>query len=449
MEQIINAVNGVLWDYVLLFLLCGTGIYFTFRLRFVQLTKFKAAFKETFGSLKWKGNQADKDGMSSFQSFTTAVAAQIGTGNLAGAATAIVCGGPGAVFWMWVSAFFGMATIFAEATAAQKYKTYLDGKVTGGPAYYIRAAFKGKKGKVLAAAFSVFTILALGFIGNMVQSNSIAEAFHNAFDISPIIVGLIIAVLALYVFTGGVKRIAGLTEKLVPIMAVFYILGAVIILILNYQHIPDALRQIFVGAFQPSAIGGGVLGITVQKAMRFGIARGLFSNEAGMGSTPHAHAVAKVKHPCDQGLVAMIGVFVDTFIVLTLTALVIITSGITGNDQMTGIVLTQSAFVQTFGPFGNIFIAICLLFFAFSTIIGWYFFGEANVKYLFGEKAVGIYSILVCCCLVVGSALNVTFVWNMSDTFNGFMVLINTTALLVLSGGVAAIYQSYRDKFNS
>lgn len=444
MEQIINAVNNILWDYVLLFLLCGTGIYFTFRLRFVQLTRFKDAFMSTFGSLKLKGKQADKDGMSSFQSFTTAVAAQIGTGNLAGAATAIVCGGPGAVFWMWVSAFFGMATIFAEATAAQKYRTYVDGKVTGGPSYYIRAAFKGRLGKILAGAFSVFTILALGFIGNMVQCNSIAEAFHNAFHINPIVVGLVTAILALFVFTGGVKRIAGLTEKLVPVMAVFYILGAGIILVLNFHQIPDAFKQIFIGAFNPTAIGGGVMGITVQKAMRFGIARGLFSNEAGMGSTPHAHAVAKVKHPCDQGLVAMISVFIDTFVVLTLTALVIITSGIMGNDQMTGIVLTQSAFVQTFGSFGNIFIAICLLFFAFSTIVGWYFFGEANVRYLFGDRAVGIYSILVCCCLVVGSALNVSLVWNMSDTFNGFMVVINTVSLLILSGSIAALYRGYK-----
>lgn len=441
----VACINSFLWDFLLLFLLCGTGLYFTIRFRFVQITKFKESFIFTFGSLKW-GEKAGKEGMSSFQSLATAIAVQVGTGNLAGAATAIVLGGPGAIFWMWVSAFLGMATVFAEATAAQQYKTVADGQVTGGPAYYIRAAFRGKLGKILATLFSVLLILALGFMGTMVQSNSIGEALQKAFSLPPFVTGLIVAVFSGFIFLGGIQRIASITEKIVPIMALCYIIGSVAILVLNAQQIPEAFRQIFVGAFHPGAVGGGVLGITVQKAMRYGVARGLFSNEAGMGSTPHAHAVAKVKHPCDQGAVAMMGVFIDTFIVLTLTALVIITSGLHGSAGYTGIALTQGAFAASFGSFGSIFIAVCLLFFAFSTIIGWYFFAEINVKFLFGEKAVKIYAVLVCACIVAGALLDVSQVWSLADMCNGFMVIPNLLALLALSGGLAASYHAYNDE---
>lgn len=439
----VSNVNSFLWDFLLLVLLCGTGLYFTLRLRLVQVTRFKDIFKDTFGSMKLKGEKAGREGMSSFQSLTTAVAAQVGTGNLAGAATAIVLGGPGTIFWMWVSAFLGMATVFAEATAAQQYKTVVNGKVTGGPAYYIHMAFRGKFGKILAVLFSVFLILALGFMGSMVQSNSISESLNNAFGLPPLVSGLAIAFLSAFVFLGGVQRIASLTEKVVPAMAVFYIIGAIIVLIINAQQIPEAFRQIFVGAFNPEAIGGGIAGITVQKAMRYGVARGLFSNEAGMGSTPHAHAIAKVKHPCEQGVVAMMGVFIDTFVVLTLTALVIITSGLYADGEITGIVLTQSAFSAALGSFGDSFIAVCLLFFAFSTIVGWYFFGETNVKFLFGDKAVKIYAALVCLCVACGPLLDVTQVWSLADMCNGFMVIPNLLALLALSGGIAAVYRTY------
>lgn len=396
--------------------------------------------------MKLRGEKAGSDGMSSFQSLATAIAAQVGTGNLAGAATAIVSGGPGAIFWMWASAFLGMATVFAEATAAQQYKTKADGKVTGGPAYYIRAVFRGHFGKILAVVFSVFLIFALGFMGSMVQSNSISESLNNAFGVPPLLTGMIIAILSGCIFLGGVQRIASITEKIVPLMAFCYIIGSVAVLLINIRKIPDAFYQIFVGAFNPQAIGGGVLGITVQKAMRFGVARGLFSNEAGMGSTPHAHAIARVKHPCDQGSVAMMGVFIDTFIVLTLTALVIITSGLHGNGEFTGIVLTQSAFSAALGSFGNVFIAVCLLFFAFSTIIGWYFFGEMNVKFLFGEKAVKIYAALVCVCIVFGTFLDVGHVWSLADMCNGLMVIPNLLALLALSGGIASLYRAYSDE---
>ncbi|MCI8514352.1 MAG: sodium:alanine symporter family protein [Lachnospiraceae bacterium] len=439
-ENIVSAVNEFLWDYALLFLLCGTGIYYTIRLRFVQVRKFGTGVKRLFGSFSLNGQKAGKDGMSSFQALTTAIAAQVGTGNIAGAATALASGGPGAILWMWLSAFFGMATIYAEAVLAQKFKTVNEeGHVTGGPIYYIKAAFRnGALAKFMAGFFSVAIILALGFMGNMVQSNSIGVSFHNAFGVPSIAVGIAIAVIAAFIFLGGVKRIASVTEKLVPIMALLYIIGCGAILVMNASQVGEAFRQIFVMAFNPQAALGGVAGVTVQKAMRFGVARGLFSNEAGMGSTPHAHALAKVEKPEDQGILAMIGVFIDTFIILTLTALVILSTGVLSSGE-TGPELAQMAFNTAFGNFGNVFIAICMLFFAFSTIVGWYFFGEVNVKALFGPKATRIYAAIVVIFVLVGSALKVGLVWDMSDMFNGLMVIPNLLALLLLSGTVVKI----------
>lgn len=385
------------------------------------------------------GKQADKDGMSSFQALATAIAAQVGTGNIAGCATALISGGPGAIFWMWLSAFFGMATIYGEAVLAQKFKTRSEtGEVIGGPVYYIRQAFKGGFGKFLAGFFAVAIILALGLMGNMVQSNSIGDAFYNAFGVNKLIVGIIIAAIAAFIFLGGMKRIASVTEKMVPIMAALYIVGSLVVIIANIKNIPNVFYQIFVGAFNPTAVLGGAAGITVKAAMRFGVARGLFSNEAGMGSTPHAHAVAKVDKPEEQGIVAMIGVFLDTFVVLTLTALVILSTNSLGSGAE-GVALAQLAFSKVFGNFGGVFIAICLLFFAFSTIIGWYFFGEQNIKYLFGQKAVKIYALLVVIFVIIGSTLKVDLVWNLSDLFNGIMVFPNLLALLALSGLVVAI----------
>lgn len=436
--DVVNAVNKVLWDYLLLFLLCGTGIYFTIRLKFIQVRKFKEGFRRLFGGLKLNGKKAGAEGMSSFQALTTAIAAQVGTGNIAGAATAIVSGGPGAIFWMWVSAFFGMATIFGEAVLAQKYKTTVDGEVTGGPIYYIRAAFRGKFGKFLAVFFSIAVILALGFMGNMVQSNSIGVAMQSAFGIPAVAVGIVVAVIAGFIFLGGVKRIAWVTEKIVPFMALIYIVGCVTILCMNYAMVGEAFRQIFVMAFAPQSVAGGVIGITVQKALRFGVARGLFSNEAGMGSTPHAHAIAKVKNPQDQGVMAMMGVFIDTFIILTLTALVILSTGVLSSGK-DGTELAQAAFHSAFGYIGDVFIAVCILFFAFSTIIGWYFFGQINVKALFGKKATKIYALLVVIFVVIGSAQQVDLVWNLSDLFNGLMVIPNLLGLLALSGLVVKI----------
>ena len=434
----IEQASDILWNSLLLFLLVGTGVFFTIRLRGVQLRRFGEGFHRVFGNFTLRGKKADDQGMSSFQALATAIAAQVGTGNITGCATALVSGGPGALFWVWVSAFFGMATIYAEAVLAQRYRTTVNGKVTGGPAYYIRAAFKGTFGKVLAGVFSVLIILALGFMGNMVQSNSIGDAFHNAFGMSHLAVGIVVALIAAFIFLGGVQRIAAVTEKIVPIMAAFYIVGCVVILVMNYKALPNAFTQIFVLAFNPQAMAGGVAGVTVQQAMRFGVARGLFSNEAGMGSTPHAHALAKVNHPREQGAVAILGVFIDTFVVLTLTGLVLITSGLIP-EGLTGTALTQAAFSQTFGGFGPVFIAICMFFFAFSTIIGWYFFGQSNFKALFGEKALPVYSVIVVVFILVGSTLKVDLVWAMADFFNGLMAVPNLLALLALSGVVVAI----------
>jgi len=438
-ETIVNTVNTVLWDYALLFLLCGTGIFFTFKLKFIQIRKFTEGMKSVFSCFNLEGEKADKSGMSSFQALTTAIAAQVGTGNIAGAATAIASGGPGAIFWMWIIAFFGMATIYAEAVLAQKFK-HVDenGNVTGGPVYYIKAALKGTFGKFLATFFSVAIILALGFMGNMVQSNSIGSSFQTAFGVNPLIVGIACAVVSAFIFVGGRARIASITEKMVPLMALLYIVGSSIVIFCCRDAIFDSFRLIFTMAFAPQSVIGGAAGITVKSAIRFGVARGLFSNEAGMGSTPHAHAIAKVEHPHDQGVVAMIGVFIDTFIVLTFTALVIISTGV-WSSGLTGAALAQSAFCTVFGEFGNVFIAICMLFFAFSTIIGWYFFGETNVKYLLGQKYVKVYSVIVCLFIAVGSCLKVDLVWNLTDMFNGLMVLPNLLALLALSKAVSTV----------
>ena len=434
---IVKQVSDFVWDNLLLYLLVLTGVLFSIRTRFVQVRHLGAGFKRMFGSFSLNGKKADHEGMSSFQALTTAIAAQVGTGNITGCATALASGGPGAIFWMWLSAFFGMSTIYGEAVLAQKYKTVgEDGHVTGGPIYYIKARFKGGFGTFLAGFFSIAIIFALGFAGNMVQSNSIGDSFHNAFGISPLIVGVICAAIAAFIFLGGVKRIASVTEKLVPIMALFYILGCIVILCINHAALIDSIKSIFIGAFQPQALAGGIAGVTVKEAMRYGVARGLFSNEAGMGSTPHAHALAKVDKPQDQGIIAMVGVFIDTFIILTLTALVILTSGALSTGA-TGSVLAETAFNQAFGQFGSVFIAICMLFFAFSTIIGWYFFGEVNVKALFGKKAVKIYAALVVVCVILGSSLKVDLVWNLSDLFNGLMVFPNLIALIALSGVVA------------
>lgn len=444
MQEIVAKINEFLWGNFLIILLLGTGIYFTFKLNFIQLRKFSEGIKQVTGSVNLKGKSADRNGMSSFQALATAIAAQVGTGNLAGAATAIVSGGPGAIFWMWVSAFFGMSTVYVEAILGQVFKRRVNGQVTGGPAYYIEESLKSRKlSKGLAIFFSVACILALGLMGNAVQANSISVAFNSAFGVSPLLIGVIVSILSGFVFFGGIKRIASVTEKIVPIMAGLYILACVIIIVINYKEIIPAISSIFVSAFNPKAALGGALGVSMKQAIRYGVARGLFSNEAGMGSTPHAHAIAKVEHCGEQGIVAMITVFIDTFVVLTGTALVIITSNVSEGE---GIVLTQNAFIKSLGSYGDVFIAICLFFFAFSTIIGWYFFGEANVRYLFKSKySINIYRAIVMIMIVIGSILKVGLIWEIADMFNGMMVLPNLIALLALGKYARTSMKEYEE----
>ena len=443
LQALVEKGTDFLMSFLLIVILVGTGIYYTIRLRFIQIRRFGQGCRLVFGNFSMKGEKHEKGEMTPFQSLATAIAAQVGTGNLAGAATALIGGGPGAIFWLWVSPFFGMATIYSEAVLAQEYKTEVDGQVTGGPVYYIKAAFKGRFGRILAGCFAVFIILALGFMGNMVQSNSIGAAFSEVFtyyhiNVPPVAVGAVIALLSLFIFLGGTKRLASVVEKLVPVMAGFYIVGSLILIGMHITHLPEALRLILVGAFQPDAVVGAGAGITVREAIRYGVARGLFSNEAGMGSTPHAHARAKAKSPHHQGLCAMISVFIDTFIILNLTVFSILTTGAMASGK-DGTALTQEAFMQSFGPLGLIFVAVCLLFFAYSTILGWHFFGQINAEYLFGKKAARVYSLLVVVFIVIGSALKVDLVWALADFFNGLMVIPNAMALLALSGVVAGI----------
>ncbi|MBE5737636.1 MAG: sodium:alanine symporter family protein [Clostridiales bacterium] len=441
-------VNSYLADYILIVLLIGVGLFYTIKTRFVQIRCFGQGMKNVFGNIKLKGGK-QKSGMSSFQAFATAVAAQVGTGNIIGASGAILTGGPGAIFWMWIIAFLGMATIYAEAVLAQKTKEIdAEGNVQGGPVYYIKQAFKGKFGKFLAGFFAVAIVVALGFIGSMVQSNSIGEAVSNATGIPTWVVGIVIAILAALIFIGGTSRLASVTEKIVPIMALIYIVGSLIVIGCKITDLPQAFGMIFRYAFTPQAIIGGSFGAALKIAISQGAKRGLFSNEAGMGSTPHAHAQANVKTAHEQGTVAIVGVFIDTFIVLTLTSLVVIITLYAGNGILsTGVIpenisknnLVATAVSSIFTDaslgvqIGSIFVAICLTFFAFSTIISWNMFGKINFNYLFKKKGTIIYSIISILFILLGSFLKNDLVWELTDFFNYLMVLPNVVALFCLS----------------
>ena len=445
--SIVQKINMYLSDYILIILLVGTGLYFTVRTKFVQIRCFKEGWNGVFKNVKLFGGKQER-GLSSFQALTTAVAAQVGTGNIIGASGAILVGGPGAIFWMWIIAFFGMATIYAEAVLAQETKQVdADGTVHGGPVYYIKRAFPNGFGKFLAGFFGVATILALGFMGSMVQSNSIGETVSNATGVAPWIVGAVLTAIAALIFLGGIKRIASVTEKLVPIMAVLYIFGGLALIVINIRNLPEAIGMIFKYAFMPNAIIGGSIGYALKTAISQGAKRGLFSNEAGMGSTPHAHALADVKKPHDQGVVAMIGLFFDTFVVLTMTALIVITTLYAGNGPLAagaaeGISksnMVQLAFSMSFGEkLGPIFVAVCLFFFAFSTVLSWNYFGKVNVEYLFGKKAIPVYSVLALVFIFLGSCLSNDLVWELTDMFNQLMVLPNALALIALGSLVVA-----------
>ncbi|MBQ8566128.1 MAG: sodium:alanine symporter family protein [Clostridia bacterium] len=485
MLKVVNFINDYLSGYILVFLLVAVGLYYTIKTRFVQVRCLGEGFKKVFS----KNNGSGKNGLSSFQALATAVAAQVGTGNIVGACGAILVGGPGAIFWMWIIAFLGMATNYAEAVLAQKTKVVDEnGEVHGGPVYYIKKAFTGKGGKFLAGFFAVAITIALGFIGAMVQSNSITSnvaGVFKSFDVNisdyTWIIGIALAALAAAIVLGGIKRIASVTEKIVPIMAVLYLLGGILVLCVNIKNVPAAIGIIFKYAFVPQALIGGGFGAAIVKAIQKGAQRGLFSNEAGMGSTPHAHAQADVKDPHDQGVAAMIGVFIDTFVVLTMTALIVLCTLYTGDGPFANISgdlvdltgksfkdivgavgytdgnMVQHAFQMTFGKLfgaaagdiiGSIFVAVCLFFFAFSTIISWNFFGKVNFNYLFGKKALVVYSVLSIGCVFLGSIGSNDLVWGLSDLFNNLMVIPNVLALFALGSMVYGRFQKNKNEIS-
>ena len=458
-ETILNIVakaNAYLSDYILIILLVGVGLFYSFKTKFVQVRCFGEGMKRVFGDFKLKGDK-NQSGLSSFQALATAIAAQVGTGNIVGASGAILVGGPGAIFWMWIIAFLGMATIYAEAVLAQETRIKdADGEIHGGPVYYIKKAFPNGFGTFLAFFFAIAAVLALGFMGSMVQSNSIAESCNNAFGIPVWAVGVIIAAISAFIFLGGIQRIASVTEKMVPFMAGIFLVGGLVVLCIKIKFVPTTIGMIFKYAFTPDALIGGGIGYALKTAISQGAKRGLFSNEAGMGSTPHAHAMANVEKPHDQGVAAMIGVFIDTFVVLTMTALVVITCLYTGNGPLANLssdayiaatsgeaaIVAKTTAMQTavssaipWGNFGNIFVAVCLLFFAFSTIIGWNFFGKLNVQYLFKNKkwATVLYSVIAIVFIFLGSILKNDLVWELTDFFNYLMVIPNSISLFALS----------------
>ena len=454
---IVCDINTYLSNYILVFLLIGVGLWYSIRTRFVQVRCFGEGMRKVFGNLSLNGKKHDS-GMSSFQALATAIAAQVGTGNIVGASGAILTGGPGAIFWMWVIAFFGMATIYAEATLAIETRVKnKDGSIHGGPVYYITTAFKGGFGKFLATFFAIAIILALGFMGCMVQSNSIGECFQTAFGIPSWIVGVVLVIICGIIFLGGVQRLAAVTEKVVPIMAAIFLLGGLVVLAVRIKYIPATFGMIFKYAFEPQAIVGGTFGYAIKQAVSQGAKRGLFSNEAGMGSTPHAHAQANVATPHDQGVVAMVGVFIDTFVVLTLNALVIICTLYTADGPLangyvgdvTSVLsktnLAQTAFGSVMGAgLGAKFVAICLFFFAFSTVLSWNLFGKINAIWLFGRKNAKtctviytlIYTLIALVFILLGTMMSNDLVWELTDMFNNLMVIPNAIALFALTGMV-------------
>ena len=434
--EFIRQLNTHFIGPALVFLLLGTGIFFTLRLHFVPryylrtIRKFMAAPHD-------RSKASRTTGMSPLQALATAIASQVGTGNIVGVAMALLMGGPGALFWLWVSAILGMSTNFAEAILGQLYKTRTtDGHIVGGPAYYIR---DGLHAKWLARLFAVCFIIALGMIGIMVQANSISSAVVSIFphSVSPIWVGVVLALFVGKVLAGGIARIASFAERIVPLMAGFFMLGCLIYIGMHVSALPHAVADILKYAFTPKAGVGGAAGIAVMTAVRYGISRGLFSNEAGLGTTPHAHAIAKVHNSYEQGMMAVIGISVD-LLVCTFTGLVLLLSGVLdAPDGMVGVHLMQAAFCGSFGSIGNWFIALSLFFFAMSTVVGWYFFAAQNVRYLFGEAPIKVYRYLVMILVVVASIVEVPLIWELADTFNFFIVIPNVIAIVWLSPQVS------------
>jgi len=431
--------NGIVWGPPMLILIVGTGIILTWQVNFLQVRHFAYIMKNTLMKIFDK-EQLTKNEVSPFQALSTAVAATVGVGNIAGVATAIALGGPGAIFWMWVSAFFGMVTKFAEIVLAVKFREKApDGTWAGGPMYYIS---KGLNMKWLAIAFAAFGALASFGIGNMVQANSVAAALYTTFGIDKLATGIVLAVITGVVIIGGLKRVVAFTELLVPFMAVFYIIGALTIIVLRFSMIPAAFGLIFSHAFSPAAAVGGFAGAAVRNAIRFGIARGVFSNEAGLGSAPIAHAAAKTDHPVRQGLWGVLEVFLDTIVICSLTALTILVTGVWETGK-SGPALTTLAFNEGLPGLGGYIVAISITLFAYSTVIGWSFYGEKCVEFLFGGQAGRIYRYIYLPFIVVGAVGGLTLVWDIADTLNGLMALPNLIALLALSGTVVSLTKEF------
>ncbi len=452
-----SVLNGFIWGPIMLVAFLAVGLMFTIRTGVFQITKFKYWIDVTFLQIfrdKKVLKTEDKHSISQFQSLCTALAATIGTGNIAGVATAIAAGGPGAVFWMWLSAFLGMMTNYAENTLGIKYRYKNEkGDWIGGAMIYIE---RGLGWKWLAVIFSVFCGLASFGIGNMTQANSIAHGLNDSFHVPPIATAVILMVLVALVILGGIKRIASVAEKIVPFMAILYIVGGLVIIFANYTRVGTAFASIFAEAFNFKAMGGGVLGYGISIAMRKGISRGVFSNEAGLGSSVMVHSASDVKEPVIQGMWGIFEVFADTIIVCTITALTILTSGVydmdtyltniqNGVENVSGTALTSAAFNSVI-PFGGQFVAICIMLFAFSTILGWSYYGERAVEYLFGLKAIFAYKVVFVCVILLGCTAELNLVWDISDTLNGFMAVPNLIAVTLLSGQVVRMTKEYIKK---
>ena len=459
-ETLNSAVNGFVWGIPMLILLVGTGVLMTVLTKAFQVTHFAHWMKNTVGGIFRDKSVTAHTGkedhsISQFQSLCTALAATIGTGNIAGVATAIASGGPGAIFWMWVVAVFGMMTNYAENVLGIFYRIKNEnGQWSGGAMYYLREGLGSRKncktiGMVLAVLFSCFCVLASFGIGNMSQINSIASNMNNAFHIPPVVTGAVLLVLAALVIEGGLKRIAAVAEKLVPFMAIAYVLGALIIVFCNAGRIGAAFVSIFKGAFAMQAVGGGIVGSGVKMAVTWGMKRGVFSNEAGLGSSVMVHSCSNVKEPVQQGMWGIFEVFADTIVVCTLTALALLTSGLV--DLNTGAVLSGAeksalvaeAFSGTFGQAGTAFIAVAILLFAFSTVLGWSHYGATAFEYLFGTKSTIAYKVVFVAFILVGATMKLDLAWDISDTFNGLMAIPNLIGVLSLSGVVYKITKNY------
>ena len=435
--KVVECVNTFLWDYALLILLLGAGIIYSFSLKFIQIRKFGAGMKALFGNFSLHGGKGE-NGLSSFQALTTAIAAQVGTGNIAGAATAIASGGPGSIFWMWVIALFGAASSFVESTLAQLYKVRGKDSFIGGPAYYMR---KGLKQPWMGTVFAILITITFGFAFNSVQSNTLCAAFEHAFGFNHAIVGGVITIATLLIIFGGVQRIAKVSSIIVPIMALGYIALALIIVAINITELPAVIKLIVSHAFGWQQVLGGGVGIALMQ----GIKRGLFSNEAGMGSAPNVAATAHVTHPVKQGLIQTLGVFTDTLIICTCTAFIILFSGAPLDGSTNGVQLTQQALTNEIGSAGSIFVAIALFFFAFSSILGNYYYGEANVRYLTRKKWIlNIYRILVGGMVLFGALAALDVAWSLADVTMGLMALCNLIAISLLGKYAFKLLEDYR-----